>query len=64
MDPFKILLVNHIVAGTIAFIVAPVALIVKKGSASHRLWGKVFFYSMLIVAITAVIMAPCTTIFS
>ncbi len=58
MDLFKILLVIHIIAGSIAFLVAPIALIVKKGSQNHRRWGRVFFWSMTVVAITAGIMAP------
>ena len=58
MDLFKSLLVIHIIAGSISFLVAPIALIVKKGSRNHRLWGKIFFYSMVIVAVTAVILAP------
>lgn len=58
MDLFKTLLVIHIAAGAIGFIVAPVALIVKKGGNVHRKWGKVFFWSMTIVAATALVMAP------
>lgn len=58
MDLFNILLVIHIASGSIGFVVAPVALIVKKGGKSHRRWGKVFFWCMTVVAITAIIMAP------
>jgi hypothetical protein len=55
---FKILLSLHIAAGSIGFIVAPIALIVKKGGDQHRRWGKVFFWCMTIVSSTAIIMAP------
>jgi hypothetical protein len=55
---FSILRIVHIAAGTVAFIVAPIALIVKKGGAAHRLWGKVFFWSMVVIGLTAAIMAP------
>lgn len=55
---FKILLAVHIVSGSIGFIVAPIALIVKKGSENHRRWGKVFFWCMTLVAFTALTMAP------
>jgi hypothetical protein len=55
---FKTLLIIHIISGSIGFIVAPIALIVKKGGENHRRWGKVFFWSMTSVALTAVIMAP------
>jgi len=58
MDIFKILLIIHIGGGSIAFIVAPVAMAVKKGGQHHRRWGKVFFWSMTVVASTAIIMAP------
>ena len=58
MDLFSTLRIIHITAGILAFIVAPVALISKKGGDSHRRWGKVFFWSMTVVAITAVVMAP------
>lgn len=55
---FQILRITHIVAGTIAFLVAPAVLIMKKGGRTHRLWGKVFFYAMTVVCLMAVIMAP------
>ncbi|MBL0341011.1 MAG: DUF2306 domain-containing protein [Bacteroidetes bacterium] len=54
---FKLLLYPHIVSGFLALFVAPMAMIVKKGGASHRLWGKIFFYSMCGVGITALGMA-------
>lgn len=55
---FNIFLAGHIISGMIGFIVAPIALIVKKGSAAHKKWGKVFFYAMTGVATTAIVMAP------
>ena len=55
---FNTLLTIHIICGAIGFMVAPIALIVKKGSVTHRKWGKVFFYAMTGVASTAIIMAP------
>jgi hypothetical protein len=57
-DIFRLLLIIHITAGFTSFIVAPVALIVKKGGEAHRRWGRIFFWSMSVVAFTAVIMAP------
>ena len=45
----------HIAAGFIALVVAPLAMIAKKGGDAHRRWGKVFFYSMAVVAATAII---------
>jgi len=45
----------HIMAGFTALFVAPVAMVVRKGGDAHRLWGKIFFYSMAVVAITAIV---------
>ena len=58
MGIFSILRIIHIAAGATAFLVAPIAMIVKKGGTAHRRWGLVFFWAMTVVAITAAIMAP------
>lgn len=58
MDIFSTLRTIHIAAGATAFLVAPIAMIVKKGGSAHRKWGLVFFWSMSVVAATAAIMAP------
>lgn len=55
---FSILRIIHIVAGSVAFIVAPIAMIVHKGGKAHRTWGKVFFWAMTTLALMAAIMAP------
>jgi len=58
MQPFlKILLAFHIAAGTISLVVAPIAMIVKKGGSQHRLWGKTYFFGMTVVAVTAIIIS-------
>lgn len=44
----------HIATGILAFFVAPVALVAKKGGTIHIIWGKIFFWSMMVVALTAV----------
>ncbi|REJ83022.1 MAG: hypothetical protein DWQ44_02600 [Bacteroidetes bacterium] len=54
---FDISLIVHILAGSLSFIVAPVALIVRKGGNAHRFWGKIFFWAMIVVCITAWIMS-------
>ena len=46
----------HATAGSIALFVAPLAMIVHKGGDWHRRWGKVFFYGMIVVCVTAIIM--------
>lgn len=45
----------HIGAGFTALFVAPLAMVVRKGGTAHRRWGKVFFYAMAVVAITAIV---------
>ena len=47
----------HIICGMIAFFVAPAALLTVKGGRAHRRWGKLYFWMMAIVAVTAMIMA-------
>lgn len=47
----------HIVAGSGAFVLAPLALVTAKGGRAHRLWGKIYFWCMAIVAVTALVMA-------
>jgi len=47
----------HIAAGFTAFVVAPCAMISRKGGEAHRRWGKIFFWSMATVALTAIIIA-------
>src|SRR5262245_51405963 len=46
----------HIAAGTIALVVAPVAMLTSKGGPAHRRWGKVYFWMMAAVAATAMIL--------
>lgn len=55
---FNYFLITHIICGSIGFIVAPIALMLKKGSKGHKKWGKIFFYAMTGVALTAIVMAP------
>jgi hypothetical protein len=47
----------HIAAGMLAFFVAPVALIVRKGGPAHIFWGRLFFWAMIVVAFTAMPMS-------
>jgi uncharacterized membrane protein len=58
-DPLwmKVILAMHIASGSLAFVLAPVALIVAKGGKAHRRWGMVYFWAMAGVAVSAVIMA-------
>jgi len=47
----------HIAAGFIGFFVAPAALYVRKGGAAHRLWGRIFFWAMVVAGTTAIVAA-------
>jgi uncharacterized membrane protein len=49
---FYTLLPVHILAGGIALVVAPGAMITVKGGLWHRRWGKVYAAAMLVVAAT------------
>lgn len=51
------LIIIHAVFGGIALLSATLAVVFKKGGKQHKLWGKVFFYSMLLCSISAMITA-------
>jgi uncharacterized membrane protein len=63
---------THIIVGFVAFFVAPMALISVKGGRRHRQWGKVYFWSMAVVASRALILSlyrpnyflACVSVFS
>lgn len=46
----------HAIAGGIALVVAPLAMALPKGGTWHRRWGKAYFYRMVVVCITAVVL--------
>jgi hypothetical protein len=45
----------HVLAGTLALVVAPIALLTAKGGFAHRRWGEVYFWSMAVVAASAIV---------
>jgi len=47
----------HIATAAMALIIAPFAMIATKGGDYHRLWGKIYFYAMAVVALTALVLA-------
>jgi len=49
----RVLLALHIACGVTAFVCAPVALLTAKGGKTHRRWGKIYFWAMAGVAVTA-----------
>ncbi len=54
---YQSILVLHIVAGTLALLGGIFILIRKKGDVWHRRSGRLFYYAMVIVCISAVLMA-------
>lgn len=56
MDEGLILILRkvHMVSGFVALVVAPLAMLVRKGSDAHRNWGKLFVWSMAVVVLTAI----------
>ena len=54
---FKILLIIHIIAGSIGLFTGTINIIRKKGDKQHRLVGKYFFYSMIINAVAGFVMS-------
>ncbi|HVF72378.1 MAG TPA: DUF2306 domain-containing protein [Chthoniobacterales bacterium] len=47
----------HIFFGAIALFVAPAAMATRKGALWHRRWGRIYFWSMAVVAVTAIVMS-------
>lgn len=54
---FKAVLIIHILFGAVALFVAPAAMLTHKGGLWHRRWGKIFFWSITGVALTAVVLS-------
>lgn len=53
---FHFTLLLHIANGTVALVIAPLAMITVKGGLWHRRWGKIYFWAMAGVALTATVM--------
>lgn len=53
----RFLLYVHIFFGMLALFVSPAAMITRKGGLWHRRWGKVYFWAMAVVAISAVLLS-------
>ena len=54
---FVTILVIHVLTGVVALTTGVIALISLKGSKNHRKSGVIFYYSMNIVAVTAIVMS-------
>ncbi len=59
----RVLLALHIACGTVGFVCAPVALATAKGGATHRRWGKIYFWAMAGVAATALVLSLALPVF-
>jgi len=59
----RVLLALHILCGVTAFVCAPVALATAKGGRTHRRWGKIYFWAMAGVAVTALVLSFALPIF-
>lgn len=55
--PARSILFVHIFFGMLALFVAPAAMLTHKGGLWHRRWGKVYFWAMAVVAITAALLS-------
>ena len=56
-DAFRIILTLHIFCGGVALFVAPGAMLTRKGGLWHRRWGKIYFWAMALVALTALVLS-------
>ena len=54
---FTFFLSVHIASGFSAFVAAPIAMMMAKGGKKHRLWGKIFFWCMTGVVLSAFVMS-------
>ena len=59
----RVFLALHITCGVVAFFCAPIALGTVKGGRVHRRWGKVYFWAMAGVAVTALILSFAVPVF-
>ncbi len=57
---FEWLVAAHIVTGTVGLVCMWVPIVGKKGSETHKRWGKVFAYSMLATGTIAIGISLCT----
>lgn len=48
-----LLIFTHVGAGITALIFAPLAMLTQKGGTAHRRWGRVYFWAMFVIFVTA-----------
>lgn len=49
-----IILIIHIICGSVALLSGPIAMLNQTGNSLHRVSGKIFFYAMSVVFVTAI----------
>lgn len=52
---YQFIMALHSLSGGVALVAAPLAMAVRKGGRWHRLWGKIFVYTMMLVCATAIV---------
>ncbi len=57
MDFFTVLLILHIIAGSISVLIGTFIVLTKKGDKRHKLLGNIYYFSLLITAIFAMPMS-------
>jgi hypothetical protein len=53
---FEVAKWTHVAAGVAALLIAPIAMLVQKGGPAHRRWGKIYFWAMALIFVTALVM--------
>ena len=48
-----LLILTHVGAGITALIFAPLAMLTQKGGSAHRRWGRVYFWAMFVIFVSA-----------
>lgn len=49
----ELLVLTHVGAGFTALVVAPIAMLTRKGGGAHRRWGRVYFWAMFVIFVSA-----------
>ena len=57
---FRILLTGHVIAGLVALVSFWAPVVLRKGSAQHRRWGRVFATALIVAGSLAIGMSLCT----
>jgi hypothetical protein len=49
----RAILLTHVLAGVTALVMAPLAMLARKGGTAHRRWGTVYFWAMFVIFATS-----------